>query len=101
MWIGTMGGMAYMEDDQILPVGPREIVSAMMVDGQGQVWSGGDAGKVFRWEGANTANDRSGRRSPLWGNLGVVRRWARAYMGPELMGRLGWIEENRFTPLAG
>ena len=24
MWIGTMGGMAYMEDDQILPVGPRE-----------------------------------------------------------------------------
>ena len=23
----------------------------MVVDGQGQVWSGGDTGKVYKWEG--------------------------------------------------
>ena len=101
MWIGTMGGMAYMEDDQILPVGPREIVSAIVVDGQGQVWSGGDAGKVFRWEGQTpqmilVAKDpHSGEISGLCED-GQGRIWA-----TELMGRLGWIEKNRFTPLAG
>ena len=101
MWIGTMGGMAYMEDGQILPVGPREIVSAMVVDGQGQVWSGGDAGKVFRWEGqtpqmiAVAEDPHSGEISGLCED-GQGRIWA-----TELMGRLGWIEENRFTPLAG
>ena len=101
MWIGTMGGMAYMEDDQILPVGPREIVSAMVVDGQGQVWSGGDAGKVCRWEGQTpqmivVAEDpHSGEISGLCED-GQGRVWA-----TELMGRLGWIEKNRFIPLAG
>ena len=101
MWIGTMGGMAYMEDDQILPVGPREMVSAMVVDSQGQVWSGGDAGKVFRWEGQTpqmivVAEDpHSGEISGLCED-GQGRIWA-----TELTGRLGWIEKNRFTPLAG
>ena len=101
MWIGTMGGMAYMEDGQILPVGPREMVSAMVVDSQGQVWSGGDAGKVFRWEGQTpqmivVAEDpHSGEISGLCED-GQGRIWA-----TELTGRLGWIEENRFTPLAG
>ena len=51
MWIGTMGGMACMEDGQIRPVETGEIVSILMVDGQGQVWSGGDAGWVYKWEG--------------------------------------------------
>ena len=101
MWIGTMGGMAYMEDGQILPVGPREMVSAMVVDGQGQVWSGGDAGKVCRWEGQTpqmivVAEDpHSGEISGLCED-GQGRIWA-----TELMGRLGWIEKNRFIPLAG
>ena len=101
MWIGTMGGMAYMEDDQILPVGPREIVSAMVVDGQGQIWSGGTRAKVFRWEGQTpqmivVAEDpHSGEISGLCED-GQGRIWA-----TELMGRLGWIEQNRFTPLAG
>ena len=101
MWIGTMGGMAYMEDGQILPVGPREMVSAMVVDGQGQVWSGGDEGKVCRWEGQTpqmivVAEDpHSGEISGLCED-GQGRIWA-----TELMGRLGWIEKNRFIPLAG
>ena len=101
MWIGTMGGMAYMEDDQILPVGPREMVSAMVVDGQGQVWSGGDAGKVFKWEGQTTqmivvaGDPHPGEISGLCED-GQGRIWA-----TELTGRIGWIEKNRFIPLAG
>ena len=101
IWIGTMGGMAYQEDDQILPVGPREMVSAMVVDGEGQVWSGGDAGKVYRWEGQTpqmivVAEDpSSGEISGLCED-GQGRIWA-----AELMGRLGWIEKDRFTTRVG
>ena len=51
VWIGTMGGMACMEEGQIRPVKTGEIVSAIVVDSQGQVWSGGDVGKVYKWEG--------------------------------------------------
>ena len=51
LWIGTMGGMACMEDGHIRPLDQVESVSALMVDTQGQVWSGGDAGRVYRWEG--------------------------------------------------
>ena len=101
MWIGTMGGMACMAEDQVRPVGPREMVSALVVDGQGQVWSGGDAGRVFRWEGqtpqmiAVAEDAHAGEISGLCED-GQGRIWA-----TELMGRLGWIEQNRFTPLAG
>ena len=99
MWIGTMGGMAYMEEGQVRPVETEEMVSAMVVDGQGQVWSGGSAGKVYKWEGqaaqaipvaeathpeeiAGLCEDGQGR---IW--VGTFR------------GRLGRIEENRFTSL--
>ena len=99
MWIGTMGGMACMEEGQIRPVKTGEIVSAMVVDGQGQVWSGGGAGKVYKWEGqapqaipvaeeihpeevAGLCEDGQGR---IW--VGTSE------------GRFGWIEKNRFIPL--
>ena len=53
MWIGTMGGMACMEDGRIRPLDQAETVSAMMVDGEGRVWSGGNEGRVYQWEGKN------------------------------------------------
>ena len=99
MWIGTMGGMACMEEGQIRPLKTGEIVSEIVVDGQGQVWSGGDAGKVYKWEGqapqaisvteeiypeeiAGLCEDEQGR---IW--VGTSE------------GRFGWIEENCFIPL--
>ena len=51
MWIGTMGGMACMEEGQICPLDTDETVSAMVVDGEGQVWSGGDTGRMYKWGG--------------------------------------------------
>ena len=51
MWIGTMSGMAGMEDGRIQPLDQAESVSALLVDQKGQVWSGGDAGRVYQWDG--------------------------------------------------
>ena len=99
MWIGTMAGMACMEEGRVHPVETEEIVSAMVVDGQGQIWSGGGAGKVYKWEGqtpqaipvaaeidpeevAGLCEDGQGR---IW--VGTSE------------GRFGWIENNRFIHL--
>ena len=99
VWIGTMGGMACMEERQVRPVKTGEIVSAIVVDGRGQVWSGGDTGKVYKWEGqtpqaisvteeiypeeiAGLCEDEQGR---IW--VGTSES------------RFGWIEENRFIHL--
>ena len=98
MWIGTMGGMACMEEGQVRPVETGEIVSAMVVDGQGQIWSGGDTGQVYRWEGqtpqviAVAEEVHSGEISGLCED-GQGRIWVGTFRGC-----FGWIEENRFTP---
>ena len=99
MWIGTIGGMACMEEGQVRPVETGETVWAMVVDGQGQVWSSGGVGKVYKWEGqtpqaipvaegiygeeiAGLCEDRQGR---IW--VGTSES------------RFGWIEEDRFIYL--
>ena len=98
MWIGTMGGMACMEDGQIRSVETGEIVSAMVVDTQGQLWSGGHTGRVYRWEGQTpqvitVAEElHSGEISGLCED-GQGRIWVGTSNG-----RFGWIEGNRFTP---
>ena len=100
MWIGTMGGMACMEEGQILPVGTREVVSAMVVDGQGQVWSGGDTGQVYRWE-SQTPQAISVAEEAHFGEVsglcedGQGRIWVGIFRG--CFG-FGWIDENCFTP---
>ena len=99
MWIGTMGGMAYMEDGRILPVGARDIVSAMVVDGQGQVWSAGAAGKVYKWEGHTqqaipVAEDTHPETIAGLCEDGQGRIWVGSSEG-----RFGWIEKNRFVLL--
>ena len=99
IWIGTMGGMAYMEDGRILPVGSREIVSAMVVDGQGQVWSSGNTGRVYRWKDQTPQaipvaeetlpEEIAGLCEDGQGRIGVGTT----------NGRFGWIEKNRFILL--
>ncbi|MCY4602793.1 MAG: sigma 54-interacting transcriptional regulator [Gemmatimonadetes bacterium] len=98
MWIGTMDGMACMEEEQVRPVETGEIVSAMVVDGKGQVWSGGSAGKVYKWEGQTpqvipvAEETHPGEISGLCED-GQGRIWVGTFRG-----RFGCIEENRFTP---
>ncbi len=98
MWIGTMGGMACMEEGQIRPVEMGEIVSAMVVDAQGRVWSGGDTSRVYRWEGQTpqvievAEEVHSGEISGLCED-GQGRIWVGTFRGC-----FGWIAENRFTP---
>ena len=99
MWIGTMGGMACMEERQVRTVETGEIVWAMVVDGEGQVWSGGGAGKVYKWEGQTpqAISVAEGTHPEEIAGLcedGQGRIWVGTSES-----RFGWIEENRFIYL--
>ena len=99
MWIGTMGGMACMEEGQIRPVKTGEIVSAMVVDGQGQVWSGGGAGKVYKWEGQTPQAIPVAEGTHPEEIAGLCEdRQGRIWVGTS-ESRFGWIEKNRFIHL--
>ena len=99
MWIGTMGGMACMEEGQVRPVETGEIVSAMVVDGQGQVWSGGGAGKVYRWEGQTPKAIPVAEETHPEEIAGLCEDGqGRIWVGTS-DGRFGWIEKNRFIYL--
>ena len=99
MWIGTMAGMACMEEGQVRPIETGGTVWAMVVDGQGQVWSSGGGGKVYKWE------DQTPQAIPLAEGThpeeiaglcedGQGRIWVGTSEG-----RFGWIEKNRFIYL--
>ncbi|MYC72857.1 MAG: AAA domain-containing protein [Gemmatimonadetes bacterium] len=99
IWIGTMGGMACMEEGQIRPLGTGEMVSAIVVDGQGQVWSSGDMGKVYKWEGQApqailVAEETHPEEISGLCEDGQGRIWVGTSKS-----RFGWIEGNRFIPL--
>ena len=98
MWIGTMGGMACMEDGHIRPLDTNETVSALGVDKEGQVWSGGDAGRVYQWEGQTPHAIAVAEETHAEKVTGLCEdRQGRMWIGT-LRGRFGWIEANRFTP---
>ena len=99
IWIGTMGGMACMEEGQIHSVKTGEIVSAIVVDGQGQVWSGGDAGKVYKWEGQTPQAISVAEESQSDAIAVLCEDSAgRIWIGTS-EGHFGWIEKNRFILL--
>ena len=54
IWIGTTGGLACLEDSRIRPVEVDYTVLSMAVDRQGQVWSNGPDGQVFKSAGRET-----------------------------------------------
>ena len=97
LWIGTAGGLACLEDDWIRPVETGRAVSALVVDQQGQLWSGGPDGQVFKRTGtvpeaiAVTQEDDCGEIAGLCldrgGHLSVCTS----------EGRFGRIAEDRFT----
>ena len=99
MWIGTMAGMACMEEGQVRPVKTEEIVSAMVVDGQGQVWSGGGAGKVYKWEGQTPQAIPVAEGTHPEEISGLCEDGqGRIWVGTS-ESRFGWIEKNRFIYL--
>ena len=99
MWIGTMAGMACMEEGQVHPVETGEIVEAMVVDGQGQVWSGGGAGKVYKWEGQTPRAIPVAEETHPEEVAGLCEdAQGRIWVGTST-GRFGWIEKNRFIYL--
>ena len=54
IWIGTTGGLACLEDSRIRPAEVGYTVLSMVVDRQGQVWSGSPDGQVFKSAGRET-----------------------------------------------
>ena len=99
MWIGTMGGMACMEDGQVRPLKTGEIVWVMVVDGQGQVWNGGDTGEVYKWEGQTPQAIPVAEETHPGEIAGLCEdSEGRIWVGTA-SGRFGWIEENRFILL--
>ena len=99
MWIGTMRGMACMEEGRIRPLGTGEIVSAIVVDGLGQVWSGGNAGKVYKWEGQTPQVIAVSKETHPEEISGLCEDGqGRIWVGTS-ESRFGWIEGNRFIPL--
>ena len=99
MWIGTMGGMACMEEGQVRLVEIGEVVWSMVVDGQGQIWNGGDAGKVYKWEGQTPQAIAVSEETHPEEIAGLCEdEQGRIWVGTS-EGRFGWIEKNRFIPL--
>ena len=99
MWIGTMGGMAYMEEGQICSAKTGETVWAMVVDGQGQVWSSGDVGKVYKWEDQTPQAISVAEETHPETITGLCEdEQGRIWVGTST-GRFGWIEGNRFILL--
>ncbi len=99
LWIGTMDGMACMENGQIRPLDQAETVSALMVDKKGRVWSGGDAGRVYQWEGQTPHAIAVAERAHAQAITGLCEgAQGRIWVGTA-RGGFGWIEGHRFTPV--
>jgi len=101
IWIGTLGGMACMEEGHIQPLDMNDAVLAMMADGEGQIWSGGERGRVYQWEGQTPRAIAVGAASNSEEITGLCEdRQGRIWVGT-FQGHFGWIEANRFTPFDG
>ena len=88
-----------MEESQVRPVKTGETVWAMEVDGQGQVWSSGGVGKVYKWEGQTPQAIPVAEGTHPEEIAGLCEDGqGRIWVGTS-ESRFGWIEKNRFIPL--
>ncbi len=99
IWIGTTGGLACLEDSRIRPAEVGYTVLSMVVDRQGQVWSGSPDGQVFKSVGRET--------QPISGTAEDVEI-KMLFQGREgdliaytSEGQLGRIEADRFIAIEG
>ena len=98
LWIGTMGGLACLEDDRIRSTEMAHDVSALEVDCRETLWIGNHEGKVFKGATAPevivvTAEDSYEDIIGLCHDQ-TGRLWVGTHQGT-----LGWIEEDRFIAL--
>ena len=100
LWIGTMGGLACRQDDRIRPVDPRREVSTLVIDQQGQVWSAGPEGHIFKATGGEAEAIEGAETTLTEGIAGLWEDQAGRLNVCTSEGRLGRIEQGRFTPLA-
>ena len=93
MWIGTARDLACLEDDRLRPVEKGWAVSALVVDQQGQLWSGGPDGQVFKGTGTETQviEVAEGGHEEITG-LCPDRVGGMSVCTSE--GRFGWIKED-------
>ena len=99
LWIGTLGGMACMEDGQIRPLDQAEAVSALLVDGAGQVWSGGDTGRVYQWAGQTPHAIAVGEAAYSKEITGLCEGLDGRVCVSTFGGCFGWIAGGGFTAL--
>ena len=68
-------------------------------DGQGQIWSSGDTGKVYKWEGQTPQAIPVAEETHSETITGLCEDGqGRIWVGTST-GRFGWIGENHFIPL--
>jgi len=96
MWVGTMGGMAWMEAGQIRSSDTGEVVAAMMVDRAGNIWSGGDAGQVYKWAGQTAQAVAVAEEAHAQKVMGLCEDKQGRVWVSTLPGRFGWIADGRF-----
>ena len=95
VWIGTMGGLACLEDGRIRPVETGNKVSELAIDREGQVWRGSPEGKVIKGVGKEAqvievTEDQNAEEIMLYPDQeGRIR-------GGTTGGCFGRIEDDRF-----
>ncbi len=99
LWIGTMRGLACREADRIRPVDPRRAVSTLVVDRQGQVWSGSPEGQVFKETGGEAQAIEGAETIHAEAIAGLWEDPAGCLNVCTSAGRWGRIEEDRFMAL--
>lgn len=100
LWIGTMGGLACLEDDRIRSTEIRHEVQSLEVDCRETLWIGSAEGKVFKEATASEVIAVSAKDN-FEGIIGLCQDQAgRLWVGTR-QGTLGWIEEDRFIALEG
>ena len=97
IWVGTAGGLACLEDDQIRPVATGHAVSTLVVNRQGQLWSGSPDGQVFKWEGTTSRAIAVAEADHHEDITGLCQDQTGCIRVCTSQGRFGWIEADRFT----
>ena len=95
IWIGTMGGLACLEDGRIRPVETGNKVSELAIDRQGQVWRGSPEGKVIKGVGKG-AQVIEVTKDNRYEEIKLYLDQKRDIKVGTSEGRLGRIEDDRF-----
>ncbi|MDE2814209.1 MAG: hypothetical protein OXM01_14350, partial [Gemmatimonadota bacterium] len=95
VWIGTMGGLACLEDGRIRPVETGNKVSELAIDREGQVWRGSPEGKVIKGVGKE-AQVIEVTKDNRYEEIKLYLDQKRDIKVGTSEGRLGRIEDDRF-----